>query len=66
MKNEVYKRKVGTRDELLARILDAAAGRKKCDDHLKRKTRDLHTRVAKCAEFDGGVFENLLCSVTDL
>lgn len=32
MKGEVYKRKVGTRDELLARILDAAAQIKKPED----------------------------------
>jgi hypothetical protein len=44
---------------LLARILDAAAGRKKREDQLRRKTSDLHTRVVKCTEFDGGVFEHL-------
>jgi hypothetical protein len=60
MNSEVYKRKLGTRDELLARILDAAVGSKKLEDHLRRKTRDLHTRVVKCSEVDGGVFENLL------
>jgi len=51
---------MGTRDELLARILDAAAGIKKSEDQLRRKTRDLDTRVAKCCEFGGGVFEQLL------
>ena len=47
MKSEVCKRKVDTRDELLARILDAAARKKKREDQLTRTTRDLRTRVAK-------------------
>jgi hypothetical protein len=50
---------MGTRDELLARILDAAAGIKKREDQLRRKTRDLDMRVAKFCEFDGGVFQHL-------
>ena len=36
MKSEVYKRKLDTRDELLARILDAAACIKKRGDQLRR------------------------------
>jgi len=59
MKSEVYRRKMGTRDELLARIFDAAAGRKKREDQLRRKTRDLRTRVVKRTEADGGGFEQL-------
>jgi hypothetical protein len=59
MKSEVYKRKMGKRDELLARILDAAARTKKCEDQLRRTTRDLRTRAAKCTEVDGGIFENV-------
>jgi hypothetical protein len=35
MKSEVSKRKLGTRDESLARILDAAARIKKGENHLK-------------------------------
>jgi hypothetical protein len=46
-KSEVYKRKVDTRDELLARSLDAAAGIKKREDQLGRTTRDFRTRFAK-------------------
>jgi hypothetical protein len=42
MKSEVYKR-VDTQDELLARILDAAARIKKREDQLKQTTRDLRT-----------------------
>jgi hypothetical protein len=36
MDSEVYKRKTDTRDELLARILDAAARRKKSEVELRR------------------------------
>ena len=59
-KSEVYKRKVDTRDELLARILDAAACIKKREDQLRRTTRDLHTPVAKFTEVDGWIFKYLL------
>jgi hypothetical protein len=59
MNSEVYKRKVDTADELLARILDAAAGIKKLDGQLRRTKRDLRTRVAKCVEADGWIFESL-------
>jgi hypothetical protein len=48
------------KDELLARILDAAARIKKREDQLRRTTRDLRTRVAKCTEVDGGILEHLL------
>jgi hypothetical protein len=60
MKSEVYKRKVDTPDELLARILDAAASIKKREDQLRRTTRDIRTRVAKCTDVDGGIFGYLL------
>ena len=56
MKSEVYKRNEDTRDELLARILDAAARIKKREDQLRRTTRELRTRVAKCNEADGEIF----------
>jgi hypothetical protein len=65
MKSEVYKRKVDTRDEMLARILGAAARIQK-RDKLRRTTRDFRTQVAKCTEVDGGVFEHLLWTVTNL
>jgi hypothetical protein len=55
MKGEVYKRKVETRDELLARILDAAGRTKARGDQLEQP-RHLRTRVAKCVEADGGIF----------
>jgi hypothetical protein len=66
MKSEVYKRKVDTRDECLARSLDAAACVKKREDQLRRTTRDLCTRVAKRVEVGGGIFEYLLSTVTNL
>jgi hypothetical protein len=50
---------VDTRDELLARILDGAGRMKKRGDELEQ-WRDLRTRVAKCIEVDGGIFEHLV------
>ena len=64
MKSEADKRSVDTRDESLAGIFDATARMKKREDQLRRTTRDLHTRVAKCIEVDGGIFKHLFCSVT--
>jgi hypothetical protein len=55
-----YKSKVETPDELVARILDAAACIKKHEGQLKRTARDLGTRVAKFIEGDGGISEHLL------
>ena len=66
MKSEVYKRKVDTQDELLSRNVDAASSMKKREDQLRRITRDLRTRVAKCTEADGGILEHLLWTVTNL
>jgi hypothetical protein len=60
MKSKVFERNLDTRDELLARILGAAAHIKERDVHLRRTTRDLRTRVAKFTEVDGGIFEHLL------
>ena len=60
MKSKVYKRNVYTRDKLLARILDAVARIKEREDQLRRTTRDLRTRIAKCTEVVGGIFEHLL------
>jgi hypothetical protein len=59
MDGEVYKIKVDTRNELIARGLDAAARIKKSEDRLRRTTRDLRTRVAMCIEVDGGIFEHV-------
>ena len=62
MNNEVYKRKVDTPDELLARIFDAAARVKKRADELRRTKRDLRKRVAKCTEVDGGIFRTFIAN----
>jgi len=56
IKGEVHKRKVDTRDKLLARSLDAATRIKKREDQLRRTTGDLCTGHAKCIEVDGGIF----------
>jgi hypothetical protein len=54
MKSEEYRRKVDTWDELLDRIIDAIARIK------ERTTRHVLTRVGKCIDVDGRIFENLL------
>ena len=66
MKSEDYKIKVDTADELLASILVVVGCVKRREDQLRRTTRDLHTRVAKCTEDDGRIFENLLLTVTNM
>ena len=51
---------VDTPDQLLARILGSAACIKEHEGQLRRTTRDLRTRVAKCTEVDGGIVDHLL------
>jgi hypothetical protein len=60
MKNEVYRRKVNTWEELFDRIMDAIGRIKERQDELRGATRHVLTRVAKCTDVDGGIFENLL------
>jgi len=60
IKSEVYKRGMDRREELLTRILDAAARKKKHNNQLRRTTRDLRTQVAKCTGVDDWIFEHLL------
>jgi len=63
MQSEVYTNQqiqVDTQDELPARILHSAARTKKGEDQLRRTTRDLRTRVAKCIKRDIGILEHLL------
>jgi hypothetical protein len=60
MKGEVYRRKVDTWDELLDRIMDATARIKERQDEIRRATRLVLTRVARCIDVDGGIFENVL------
>jgi len=61
MTNEVYKEKVNTRDELVARIMSSAALiKQERQDDLRTATRTIAKRVEKCIEVDGGIFEHLL------
>jgi len=61
MKSEVYKEKVNTRDELVARIMNSAALiKQEGQDDLRRATRTVAKRVKNCIEVDGGIFEHLL------
>jgi len=61
MKSEVYKEKVNTRNELVARIMNSATHiRQERQDDLRRATRTVAKRVEKCIEVDGGIFEHLL------
>ena len=64
MKSEVYKEKVNTRDELVARIMNSAVFiMQERQDDLRRATRTVAKRVEKCIEVDGGIFEHLLWTV---
>ena len=59
MKSEVYKEKVNTRDELVARIVNSAALLKQeRQDDLRRATRTIARRAGNCIEVDGGIFEH--------
>ena len=61
MKGEVYKEKVNTRDELVARIVNSATLiKKERQDDLRRATGTIAKSVEKCTEVDGVIFEHLL------
>jgi len=54
---EVYKEKVKTRDDLVARIMNSAALiKQERQDDLKRDTITIAKRVEKCTGVDGGIF----------
>jgi hypothetical protein len=57
MKSEVYRTKVDTRDELLDHITDVIARIKESQNALRRATRHVLTRVAKCIDVDGGILK---------
>jgi hypothetical protein len=60
MKSEVYKEKINTRDELVARIMNSAALiQQERQDDLRRATPSVAKRVEKCTEVDGGTFVHL-------
>jgi hypothetical protein len=62
MKSEVYKTKVETRDEALARILDATAHKNKCEDQLRQQhaifAHELQTALHLTVEFVNAHFES--------
>jgi hypothetical protein len=61
MKGEVYKEKLNTRDELVARIVHSAALiKQERQDDFRTATRTVAKRVQKCIEVDGVIFEHLL------
>jgi len=61
MKSEVYKGKVNTRDELVARIMNSAALiKQERQDDFRTATCTIAERDEKCVEVDGGIFEHLL------
>ena len=61
MKSELYKEKVNTRGELVARIMNSAALiKQEHQDDLRTATHTVAKRVEKCIEVDGGIFEHLL------
>jgi len=60
MKTEVYRRKVHTRYELLDLVTDVIARIKERQDALRQATYLVLTRVAKCTDVDGGIFEKVL------
>jgi len=61
MKSEVYKEKVNTRDELVARIMNSAALiKQERQDDIRSATRAVAERVEECIQVDGGIFEHLL------
>jgi len=61
MKRKVYKDRVNTRDDLVARIMISAAFiKQERQDEFRRATRTVAKRVENCIEVDGGIFEHLL------
>jgi hypothetical protein len=60
MKSEVYRRKMDTWDEFPDRIMDDIARMKESQEKLRRAARHVLTRVVKCINVDGGIFENIL------
>lgn len=60
LKSEVYKVKVNTRDDLIARIMDCAALIKERQDAIRRATNSITNRITKCIEVGGGIIEPLM------
>ena len=67
MKSEVYKEKVNTRDELVARIMKSAALiKQERHDDIRRATHTVVKRVEKYIEVDGGIFDRHCCRTVPL
>ena len=67
MKSEVYKGKVNTSDELVARIMNnVALLKKERQDDLRRATRTIAKRGEKCIEVNGWIFLTLTLNCCDL
>jgi len=62
MKSKVYRTKVDTRDELIDRIMDVIDSIKGRQDTLRQATYHVLTRVSKCTNVDGGIFEKMYCT----
>jgi hypothetical protein len=61
MKSEVYKEKVNTRDESVARIMNSAVLiKQERQDDLRKATRTITKGTEECIEVDGRIFERLL------
>ena len=60
IKSELHKTKVDTRDKLCDHIMDDIASIKESYDALRRATRRVLTRVAKCMAVDGGILDYVL------
>jgi hypothetical protein len=56
MKTDVTRRRVDTQDELLYHIMDVFAHIWESEEAL----RDATCHVAKCTDFDSGIFKNVL------
>jgi hypothetical protein len=57
MKSKVYKEKINTRDELVARIMNSAALiKQERQNDLRKATRNTAKRVELCIEVDCGIF----------
>jgi len=61
MKSEVYREKVNTGEELVARLMNIGTLiKQKRQDDLRKATHTVAKRVEKCIEVESGIFEHLL------
>ena len=67
IKSEVYKEKVSTREELVARPVNSAVLiKQERQDDLRRATGNIAKGVEKCIEVDGGNFLTLTLNCCNL